>query len=64
MSGTRGHVLAGVLMVAIGAVLYFAFHDVETPVIGLRQVGVVVGVLGVLELIAVAWRARTGASRR
>ncbi|MBB1154713.1 DUF5708 family protein [Amycolatopsis dendrobii] len=64
MNGARGQVLVGVLMVVVGAVLYFGFHDVETPVIGLRQVGVVVGVLGVLELIAVAWRARTGASRR
>lgn len=64
MSGTRGHVATGMLMVVVGAVLYFVFHDVETPVVGLRQVGVVVGVLGVLELLAVAWRARTGASRR
>ncbi|MFB9932184.1 hypothetical protein ACFORO_36295 [Amycolatopsis halotolerans] len=64
MNGTWGHVVVGVLMVIVGAVLYFAFHDVETPVVGLRQVGVVVGVIGILELIAVAWRARTGASRR
>ncbi|MYW89982.1 hypothetical protein G3I59_04940 [Amycolatopsis rubida] len=64
MSGAWARVLVGVLMVVVGAVLYFVFHDVETPVIGLRQVGVVVGVLGVLELVAVAWRARTGASRR
>ncbi|WP_037366298.1 hypothetical protein [Amycolatopsis orientalis] len=56
-------VLVGVLMVVAGAVLYFVFRDVETPVVGLRQVGVVVGVLGVLELVAVAWQARTGASR-
>lgn len=56
--------MVGVLMVIVGAVLYFAFHDVETPVVGLRQVGVVVGAIGILELIAVAWRARAGASRR
>ncbi|MET9267212.1 hypothetical protein [Amycolatopsis sp. NPDC004079] len=64
MNGTWGHVVVGVLMVIVGAVLYFVFHDVETPVVGLRQVGVVVGAIGILELIAVAWRARAGASRR
>ncbi|MGW7535417.1 hypothetical protein [Amycolatopsis sp. NPDC054798] len=64
MNGKWGHVAVGVLMVVVGAVLYFVFHDVETPVVGLRQVGVVVGVIGILELIAVAWRASTGASRR
>ncbi|WP_370938144.1 hypothetical protein [Amycolatopsis sp. cg13] len=64
MNGKWGHVAVGVLMVVVGAVLYFVFHDVETPVVGLRQVGVVVGVIGILELVAVAWRARTGASRR
>lgn len=57
MSGKLGQIAVGVLMVVVGAVLYFVFHDVETPVIGLRQAGVVVGVIGVLELLAVAWRA-------
>ncbi|MFE3178590.1 hypothetical protein ACFXPA_47575 [Amycolatopsis sp. NPDC059090] len=64
MDGKWGHVVVGMLMVVVGAVLYFVFHDVETPVVGLRQVGVVVGVIGILDLIAVAWRARAGASRR
>ncbi|MBN9748460.1 hypothetical protein DMP23_46500 [Amycolatopsis sp. A1MSW2902] len=57
MNGKLGQIAVGVLMVVVGAVLYFVFHDVETPVVGLRQVGVVVGVIGVLELVAVAWRA-------
>ncbi|GLY65569.1 DUF5708 family protein [Amycolatopsis taiwanensis] len=43
-------VVAGAVMVAVGLVLYFVFHDVETPVVGLRQVGAVVAVLGVIEV--------------
>ena len=41
---------AGVVMTAVGVVLFVAFADVETPVIGLRQLGVVLAVLGVIEL--------------
>lgn len=37
-------------MTVVGVVLYLAFADVETPVIGLRQLGVVLAVLGVIEL--------------
>lgn len=40
----------GAAMVVVGVVLYFVFADVETPVIGLRQLGVVLAVLGVIEL--------------
>lgn len=41
---------AGAVMTVAGLVLYLAFADVETPVIGLRQLGVVLVVLGVIEL--------------
>lgn len=47
--------VVGVLMVVAGVVLAVALGDVETPVIGLRQVGVVVAVLGVVELAVALW---------
>jgi hypothetical protein len=55
----------GVVMVAVGLVLYFVFVDVETPVVGLRQVGLVLAVVGVIE-VAVSGFAllRTSARRR
>lgn len=53
-------VAVGVLMVVAGVVLAVAFDDVETPVVGLRQVGVVVAVFGVVELVVSVWR-RPGA---
>jgi hypothetical protein len=40
----------GAVMVAAGLVLYFVFVDVETPVVGLRQLGLVLAVLGLVEL--------------
>lgn len=40
----------GLVMVAAGLVLFLVFHDVETPVIGLRQLGAVLAVLGVVEV--------------
>lgn len=43
----------GVGLVALGAVLALAFADVETPVIGLRQAGVVLMVIGVIDVVAV-----------
>lgn len=50
MSKHSWSVVAGIAMTAVGLVLYFAFADVETPVVGLRQLGVVLAVLGVVEL--------------
>lgn len=47
--------LAGVIMLIAGAVLFFVFHDIETPIIGLRQAGLVIAVLGVVEIVATAW---------
>ena len=47
--------LAGVVMLIAGAVLFFVFHDIETPIIGLRQAGLVIAVLGVVEIVATAW---------
>lgn len=40
----------GVVMIVAGVVLFLVFADVETPVIGLRQLGAVLAVLGVVEL--------------
>jgi hypothetical protein len=37
-------------MTAVGVVLYVAFAEVETPVIGLRQLGAVLAVLGVIDM--------------
>ncbi|MGJ7452793.1 hypothetical protein [Aquipuribacter sp. MA13-13] len=47
--------LAGAGMVIGGLVMYVAFLDVETPVIGLRQAGLVLAVLGVIEIVATGW---------
>jgi hypothetical protein len=55
MSKNAVSVGAGVVMTAVGLVLYLAFADVETPVIGLRQVGLVLLVLGVVELLVTAF---------
>lgn len=49
---------AGALMVAVGLVLFFVFADVETPVVGLRQLGAVLAVLGVIELVMSAFAVR------
>lgn len=35
--------------------MFFAFLDVETPVVGLRQAGLVIAVLGVIEIAATGW---------
>lgn len=49
---------AGALMTAVGLVLFFVFADVETPVVGLRQLGAVLAVLGVIELVVSAFAVR------
>ncbi len=53
---------AGAVMIIGGLVMFFAFLDVETPVIGLRQTGLVIAVLGVIE-IAVTWWSMIGSRR-
>ncbi|MDJ0336570.1 hypothetical protein QMG83_15180 [Salinibacterium sp. G-O1] len=45
----------GAVMVVGGLVLFFAFLNIETPVVGLRQAGLVIAVLGVIELAVTAW---------
>lgn len=47
--------VVGVIMIIGGLVMFFAFRDVETSVIGLRQVGLVVAVLGMIEIAATGW---------
>lgn len=42
-------------MIVAGLTMYFAFLDVETPVVGLRQAGLVIAVLGAIELAATGW---------
>lgn len=59
MSKRAWSLVAGIVMIVAGAGLYFGFADVETPIIGLRQTGAVVAVLGVLELGAAAWSTRS-----
>lgn len=44
--------LAGAGMGIGGLVLYVAFLDAETPVIGLLQAGLIIVVVGVIELVA------------
>jgi hypothetical protein len=44
-------VVVGGLMVAVGLVLYFVFFDVETSVVGLRQLGLVLAVVGGVEIL-------------
>lgn len=44
--------LVGAVMIIGGLVMFFAFLNVETPVVGLRQAGLVIAVLGVIEIAA------------
>ncbi|MFC4554931.1 DUF5708 family protein [Georgenia faecalis] len=55
MSKHGWELLVGALMVVGGVVMFVVFRDVETPVIGLRQAGLVIAVLGGAELAATAW---------
>lgn len=47
--------VAGLAMIVGGAVLYFVFRDVETPVVGLRQAGLVIAALGGIEMVVAGW---------
>lgn len=64
MSKHLWSVVAGAVMTAVGLVLYFVFHDVETSVIGLRQVGMVLAVLGVIEVAVSLFALRPSARKR
>ncbi|MBS3182414.1 DUF5708 family protein [Leucobacter manosquensis] len=55
MSKHAWALVVGVVMIVGGLVIFFAFLDVETPVVGLRQVGLVLAVLGVIEIVATTW---------
>ncbi|NPC98973.1 DUF5708 family protein [Nocardioides sp. zg-DK7169] len=52
----------GAVMTLGGLAMFFLLHDVETPVVGLRQAGLVIAVLGLVELAATGWS--IGRSRR
>ncbi len=58
MEKRRSGTAIGIGMVIVGLVLYLAFREIETPVIGLRQAGVVIAVLGVIELAVIWWDRR------
>ncbi|MGC4805746.1 hypothetical protein [Micromonospora sp. DT233] len=47
--------VVGTVMIVGGLAMFFAFLDVETPVIGLRQAGLVIAVLGLIEIAATGW---------
>lgn len=46
-------VLAGIIMLVLGVILFVSFQGTETPVIGLRQTGAVLAILGIVDLVAV-----------
>ena len=51
-------IAAGMGMVVLGTVMYVVFGyvvDIETPIVGLRQVGAVIAVLGLIEILALRW---------
>ncbi|KAA0927871.1 MULTISPECIES: DUF5708 family protein [Rhodococcus] len=52
MNKHDGALVVGIAMLIGGLVLFFAFRDVETPVIGLRQAGAVIAILGVIDIAA------------
>lgn len=61
MSKLGKSVAAGTGMLVVGAAMYVVFGfliDFEIPFLGLRQIGAVVAVLGVIELVATWWTAR------
>lgn len=61
MSKQGAGVAIGLGMVVVGVAMYvvFGFYvEIETPVIGLRQVGAVVAALGVIELAVMWWESR------
>lgn len=55
---TRAHIGIGIGLIVLGSVLALAFAQVETPVIGLRQVGVVLIVLGMGDIVFALMRRR------
>lgn len=51
-------IAAGVGMVVLGTAMYVVFAyvvDIETPIVGLRQAGAVIAVLGLIEILALRW---------
>ncbi|WP_043660807.1 DUF5708 family protein [Thermocrispum municipale] len=53
----------GIAMVAIGVALWLTTGDVETPVVSLDKVGIVVAVLGVVELVVTTVKVINPATR-
>ena len=56
--------IVGLVLVVAGGLLWWRFADVETPAVGLRQVGVVLVVLGLIDAGVSAVRIRAAARRR
>ncbi|WP_164860568.1 DUF5708 family protein [Rhodococcus sp. X156] len=55
MSKQGWELVVGAVMVIGGLTMFFVFRDVETPVVGLRQAGLVIAVLGAIELAVTGW---------
>lgn len=55
MNKQRWALVTGAAMVIGGLAMFFVFHEVETPVVGLRQAGLVIAVLGAIEIAATGW---------
>ncbi len=54
----NSRLLIDAALVVVGAVMYVLFGfilEIETPIIGLRQVGAVIAVIGVVDFLAVWW---------
>ena len=66
----NSRLLIDAALVVVGAVMYVLFGfilEIETPIIGLRQVGAVIAVIGVVDFLAVWWsriRRRNSSSGR
>jgi hypothetical protein len=43
--------IVGIVMIVGGLAMYVAFMDTETSVVGLRQAGLVIAVLGAIDVV-------------
>ncbi|NNG36683.1 DUF5708 family protein [Nakamurella aerolata] len=51
MSKNSGHLVIGGVMLALGTVLALTTKNVETPIVSLDKVGIVLIVLGAIEVL-------------
>jgi hypothetical protein len=55
MSKSGWACVVGAVMIVGGLAMFFVFRDVDTPVVGVRQAGLVIAVLGALEVGLTGW---------